>query len=82
MNSTPDTKRAKRPRNPWLALFNLTLFSAYFYAFMEWLFFITKPSSLSILSPLEVSIVLVVTGGIIALPLVDVWILLYLIARL
>ena len=41
----------------------------------------TKPSSLSILSPLEVGTVLVVTCGIIALPLVDVWVLLFLLAR-
>lgn len=64
MNPIPTTKQTNRT---WLALFNLTLFSAYFYAFMEWLFFVTKPSSLSILTPMEAGMVLAVTGGIVAL---------------
>lgn len=63
-------KQIKRNAHSWHALLNLTIFSAYFYAFMEWLFFVTKPSSLSTLTLLEMSRVLVVTGGIIALPLV------------
>ena len=67
MNSTTTTNRVKRPARTWLALFNLTLFSAYFYAFMEWLFFATKPSSLSILTPSDSGLVLAVTGGIFAL---------------
>ena len=67
MNSTTTTNRVKRPARTWLALFNLTLFSAYFYAFMEWLFFATKPSSLSILTPSDAGLVLAVTGGIFAL---------------
>lgn len=64
MNSTPTTQQT----NPtWLALFDLTVFSAYFYAFMEWLFFVTKSSSLSVLTPLDSGMVLAVTGGIVAL---------------
>ncbi len=71
-----------RTPNTWRALFNLTIFSAYFYALMEWLFFVTKPSSLSILTPLEAGLVLVVTGGIIGLPLLTILLLLFLPARL
>jgi arylsulfatase A-like enzyme len=67
MNSIPTTQQTNRT---WLALFDLTVFSAYFYAFMEWLFFVTKSSSLSVLSPLDVGMVLAVTGGIVALLLV------------
>ncbi|HSG41987.1 MAG TPA: sulfatase-like hydrolase/transferase [Anaerolineales bacterium] len=51
----------------WRTTFNLTVFAAYFYAFMEWLFFVTKPSSLSILTLAEKLQVLIVTGGITAL---------------
>ncbi len=51
----------------WRGLFVLTVMSAYFYAFMEWLFFATKPSSLSILSTFESLKVLFVTAGTIAL---------------
>jgi len=69
MKSIPTSKQTKHNRHPWLALFNLTIYSAYFYAFMEWLFFATKPSSLSILTPLELALVLVITGGAVALPL-------------
>jgi arylsulfatase A-like enzyme len=67
MNPTPTTKQTN---HTWLPLFNLTVFSAYFYAFMEWLFFVTKSSSLSVLTPLEIGVVLAVTGGIVALLLV------------
>jgi hypothetical protein len=63
MNSTITTNRAKRPARTWLALFNLSLFSAYFYAVMEWLFFVTKPSSLSFLMSLDAGMILDVTGG-------------------
>jgi arylsulfatase A-like enzyme len=51
----------------WRALFNLTILSAYFYAAMEWVFFATKPSSLSVLSAFDLAKVLFVTGGIVAL---------------
>jgi glucan phosphoethanolaminetransferase (alkaline phosphatase superfamily) len=53
----------------WRALIIFTIYSAYFYAFMEWLFFVTKPSSLSILSFFEKIRILFVTGGIVALTL-------------
>jgi len=49
------------------ALFNLTVLSACFYAFMEWLFFATTPSSLSLLTAFETSQVLAVTSGIVTL---------------
>jgi arylsulfatase A-like enzyme len=67
MNPIPTIKQTN---HTWLALFNLTVFSAYFYAFMEWLFFVTKSSSLSVLTPLDSGMVLAVTGGIVALLLV------------
>ena len=41
-----------------------TIFSAGFYGFMEWLFFVTKPSSLSILSNFEKARILFVTTGV------------------
>lgn len=69
MTQNPATSQNKKHHN-WKALFHLTVLSAYFYAFMEWLFFATKPSSLSILSPFESVEVLAVTGGAIALTLV------------
>ena len=57
----------KSPNLNWRTLIILTVYSAYFYAFMEWLFFVTKPSSLSILSLFEKIKILFVTGGIVAL---------------
>jgi arylsulfatase A-like enzyme len=54
----------------WRNLFDVTVLSAYFYAFMEWVFFVTKPSSLSVLSPFEALKVLAVTGGGVALTLI------------
>jgi len=54
----------------WRALFNFTVMSAYFYSFMEWIFFVTKPSSLSLLTFFEKLKVLFITGGVIALILV------------
>ncbi|RPJ20998.1 MAG: hypothetical protein EHM33_27220 [Chloroflexi bacterium] len=51
----------------WRILFNLTILSACFYASMEWLFFATKPSSLSLLSLLDSVKVLFVTAGTVAL---------------
>ncbi len=56
----PSTKNP----NYKLAVFTLTVFSVYFHVFMEWLFFITKPSAFSPLSVLEKLQVLVVSGGI------------------
>ena len=48
-------------------LFQLTILAAYLHTFMEWLFFVTKPSSLSILTLFEKLKVLFITGGVIAL---------------
>ncbi len=51
----------------WRAVFNLTVLDAYFYASMEWLFFATKPSSLSLLSSFDLVKVLFITAGTVAL---------------
>src|SRR5689334_14391550 len=64
--TTPPTKQSN---HNWRTLIILTIYSAYFYAFMEWVFFVTKPSSLSILSLFEKVKILAITGGIIALSL-------------
>jgi arylsulfatase A-like enzyme len=53
--------------NKWRALFNLSILGAYFYASMEWLFFATKPSSLSLLSSFDQVKVLFVAAGTVAL---------------
>jgi arylsulfatase A-like enzyme len=66
MQNTPTPRKTNNLRN-WRALFNLTVLSAYFYAAMEWVFFATKPSSLSLLSSFDKVKVLFVTAGIIAL---------------
>ncbi len=60
------THVSPQQNNNWRTIFNLTVLSAYFYAFMEWLFFVTTPSSLSLLTPFEILKVLAVTCGIIA----------------
>jgi arylsulfatase A-like enzyme len=69
-------------KGTWRVLFNLVIFGACFYAFMEWLFFVTKPSSLSILTPPEAALVLVETAGVVLLPLLGGLGLLFLLARL
>ncbi len=51
----------------WRALFNLTVLSACFYTSMEWLFFVTKPSSLSLLSLFDSVKVLFITAGTVTL---------------
>jgi len=51
------------PNHNWRAAFRITVLAAYFHAFMEWLFFVTKPSSLSILSIYEKIEVLFITGS-------------------
>ena len=58
---------AKPSRLNILFLIVSTIQSAFFYAFMEWIFFVTKPSALSLLSTFEKLRVLFVTGGVIAL---------------
>src|SRR5260221_3126990 len=57
----------KQPNHNWRTLIILTVYSAYFYAFMEWLFFVTKPSSLSTLSLLNKLEVFLITGGVVVL---------------
>jgi arylsulfatase A-like enzyme len=64
MSRTPSQQNAG-----WLAILTLTLLSAYFHVFMEWLFFVTKPSSLSTVSFLEKLRAFVVSGGVYALVL-------------
>ncbi|MBK9926794.1 MAG: sulfatase-like hydrolase/transferase [Anaerolineales bacterium] len=53
-------------KNNLLFLFSFTVLTAYFHVFMEWLFFVTKPSTLSVLSLYEKLKALVVSGGVIA----------------
>jgi arylsulfatase A-like enzyme len=60
------SQKTKNLRN-WRAFFNLTVLSAYLYASMEWLFFATKPSSLSLLSLFDKVNVLFSTAGTVAL---------------
>jgi glucan phosphoethanolaminetransferase (alkaline phosphatase superfamily) len=57
----------KQPRLNLSALIVTTLLNAFFYALMEWIFFVTKPSALSLLSLFEKVRILFVTGGTIAL---------------
>lgn len=64
LNTSP--RKTHNLRN-WRGLFVLTVLSAYFYAAMEWVFFATKPSSLSVLSAFDSVKVLFVTGGTVAL---------------
>jgi len=63
MNSTSP----KQKNINWRALIVITIFSADLYTFMEWLFFVTKSSSLSVLTWLDKIRVLFVTGGMIVL---------------
>ena len=56
-------------QNNGLNIINLTILSAYLHVFMEWLFFVTKPSSLSTLSLFEKSRVLIISGGVYTLVL-------------
>ena len=63
------TQTSTKQNINWLALLAITILSAYFHAFMEWVFFVTKPSSLSIISFYEKLKVLVISGGIYALVL-------------
>lgn len=56
-----------QPRFNLSALVVTTILNAFFYAAMEWIFFVTKPSALSLLSLFEKVRILFVTGGTIAL---------------
>ncbi len=58
---------AKPTRLNLSALLVAATVNAFFYAFIEWIFFVTKPSALSLLSPFEKARILFVTGGVIAL---------------
>lgn len=57
----------KQHRLNLTALTVTTILNAFFYAVMEWIFFVTKPSALSILSLFEKARILFVTGGTMAL---------------
>ncbi|MEW5941070.1 MAG: sulfatase-like hydrolase/transferase [Chloroflexota bacterium] len=57
----------KQPRLNLSALIVAAILSAFFYAFMEWVFFVTKPSALSLVNLFEKIRILLVTGGVIAL---------------
>ncbi|HSO13468.1 MAG TPA: sulfatase-like hydrolase/transferase [Anaerolineales bacterium] len=70
----------QQPKKP--AIFHITVLSAYFHVFMEWLFFITKPSALSPLSLFEKSKVLIVSGGVAAFVLLAALAILSVPARL
>jgi len=66
----------------WRAAFRITVLAAYFHAFMEWLFFVTKPSSLSILTIFGKTEVLFITGGVISALLLAGFAIFLLISRL
>lgn len=69
--------------NPnWRAAFRITVLAAYFHAFMEWLFFVTKPSSLSILTIFEKVDVLFITGGVVSALLLAGFAIFFLISHL
>ena len=57
----------KQPQLNPSALVIATILNAFFYALMEWIFFVTKPSALSLLSLFEKVRIFFVTGGTIAL---------------
>ena len=57
---------SSKHHNDWFNIFTLTILSAYFHIFMEWLFFATKPSSISPLSFFEKAKVMVISSGIYA----------------
>lgn len=48
---------------PWGRTFGLTFVAVYFYVFMEWLFFVTKPSFMSSLPLSESLLILAVSSG-------------------
>ncbi len=48
---------------PWGRTFGLTFLAVYFYVFMEWLFFVTKPSFMSSLPLSESLLILAVSSG-------------------
>jgi Sulfatase len=54
-------------RTIWSNLFLFSIGAAYFYVFMEWLFFVTKPSFMDLMSWMEKIGILQISGFIIAL---------------
>src|SRR6185436_7449589 len=74
--ASSSTHKKPNIRRRWRNLFTVTVLSAYFYAAMEWLFFVTKPSSLSSLSAFESLKVLLIAGGTVALILLAVFVIL------
>lgn len=58
---------AKSTRINFPYLFSIIVIDAFFYALIEWIFFVTKPSALSLLGFTEKARILFVTGGVIAL---------------
>ncbi|MBI3170397.1 MAG: sulfatase-like hydrolase/transferase, partial [Chloroflexi bacterium] len=72
--------KTKSP-NTLSLFFNLTVLAAYFHTFMEWLFFVTQSSSLSTLSLFDKGKVLFVSGGVFALTLIALLLLLALPAQ-
>lgn len=62
--------KSPKQNSSWRNILQLTMLSAYLHVFMEWLFFVTKPSSLSILTFFEKLKVMFITGGVIAFVLI------------
>ena len=64
---------------PWGQTVGLTCLAVYFYVFMEWLFFVTKPSFMSSLPLFESLLILTVSFGpvlgVLLVPLVFYWML-------
>lgn len=62
---------------PWGRIAGLTCLAVYFYVFMEWLFFVTKPSFMSSLPLFESLLILAVSSGpvlvAIVAPLLSYW---------
>lgn len=73
----PDTEPAghllKARTAFWKKLFSVIVISAYFYVFMEWLFFITKPSFMSILKFLEKVDILMISSLAFSILWIVVW---------
>lgn len=66
----------------WWQLLLLTFFANYFYVFMEWLFFVTKPSFMDVMPPLKKLDLLFSSGSIIFLIWLPVLLLLWALSNL
>jgi arylsulfatase A-like enzyme len=67
----------------WKKLFALTILVAYFYIFMEWIFFVTKPSFMSMMSSPEKVEIFIFSGlffSLLCMLVIAVYFILYLIA--